>query len=130
MSADSRQVVPGIKGLAPDPLPERAEFEDGLPQVSPISEERRAEIERIVAQRNLPLIQEGIEAYKRDLPWLLSENRYRQLVAYRGTEPVAFGRTHRQLRRRLEKKGLTDRGELFITSIAPLDIDEDEDFDS
>jgi hypothetical protein len=130
MSADSQQVVPGIKGRAPDPLPEGAEFEDGLPPVSPISPEWQAEIERIVAQRNLPLIQEGIEAYKRDLPRLLSENRYRQLVAYRGTEPIAFGRTRRQLRRRLEKKGFTNWGELFITSIAPLDVDEDEDFGS
>ena len=82
---------------------------------------------RILAQENPELIQQGIEAYKRDLPRLLAENRYRQLVAYRGNELVAFGTTDRQLRKRLAKKGLTDRGELFITSIAPLEIDEDDD---
>jgi hypothetical protein len=119
MAMDSPQVAPGIEGI-----------EEDVPFVSPISAERQAEIERIVAQRNLPLIQAGIEAYKRDVPRLLSENRHRQLVAYRGSELVAFGRTRRQLRRRLEKKGFTNRGDLFITSIAPLDIDEDEDFDS
>jgi hypothetical protein len=86
--------------------------------------DREAAIPRILAQRKPELIQEGVEAYKRDLPRLLEENRYRQLVAYRGDTPVAFAATHRQLKKRLTKAGFTDEGELFIISIAPLEIDE------
>ncbi len=99
------------------------------PELARLLKERQAEVERIVAQRKPELIQQGIEAYKRDLPRLLAENRYRQLVAYRGNDLVAFGVSDRQLRRRLAKKGFTDRGELFITSIAPLDVDEDDELD-
>ena len=40
---------------------------------------------------------------------------------------AAFGATYRQLQKRLAKKGFTDKGELFITCIAPLQIDEDDD---
>ena len=96
MATDSSQVTPGIEGIAPDPSPGRPVIEQDVPFVSPISAVRQAEIERIVAQRNPELIDAGIEAYKRDLPRLLSENRYRQLVAYRGKELVAFGRKRRQ----------------------------------
>jgi hypothetical protein len=48
------------------------------------------------------------------------------LVAYRGDELVAFGATFRQIKKRLAKKGFTNRGEVFITSIAPLDVDVDD----
>ena len=97
------------------------------PELARLFQEREAEIQRLLAQQKPELIQQGIEAYKRDLPRLLAENRYRQLVAYRGNELVAFGATYRQLTKRLAKKGFTDRGELYITCIAPLEIDEDED---
>jgi hypothetical protein len=126
MATDSRRGTPDIAESVPDQPSQPAGSEHDVPLASPVSKEREAEIKRIVSQRNLPLIEEGVEAYKRDLPQLLSENRYRQLVAYRGSELVAFGSTHRQLRRRLEKKGFTNRGELFIISVAPLEIDEDE----
>ena len=96
------------------------------PELARLFQVREAAIQRILAHRKPELIQQGIEAYKRDLPRLLAENRYRQKVAYRGNELVAFGATYRQLQKRLAKKGFTDRGELFITSIAPLDIDEDD----
>ena len=65
---------------------------DGMPIgcLGPADEERarnrQAAIQRILAQRKPELIQAGIEAYKRDLPRLLAENRYRQLVAYRGEQ--------------------------------------------
>jgi hypothetical protein len=129
MATDSQQVTSSIGGVAPDPSPGRAGIAQDLSLVSPISEERQAEIERIVSQRNMPLIEAGIEAYKRDLPRLLSENRYRQWVAYRGSELVALGSSYRRLRRKLEKMGYTNMGEFFLSDVAPLQIDEDESFD-
>jgi hypothetical protein len=130
MATDSRRAAQGIEGIAPDPSPGRGEIEQDPSFVSPISGERRAEIERIVSQRNMPLIEAGIEAYKLDLPRLLSENRYRQWVAYRGAELVAIGSSRRQLKRRLEKKGFTKMGELFMINVAPLEVDEDESFEA
>jgi hypothetical protein len=130
MATDSQQVTSGTGEVAPDRSPGRAGIEEDLSFVSPISEERRAEIERIVSQRNILLIEAGIEAYKRDLPRLLSENRHRQWVAYRGSELVAFGSSYRRLRRKLEKMGYTNIGEFFLSDVAPLQIDEDESFDT
>ena len=88
--------------------------------------ERAAEVERIVARQKPELIQKGIEAYQRDLPRLLAENRYRQHVAYRGNEMVAIAATEHKLWKKLEKVGLTDMGELYTTVVAPLQIDEED----
>ena len=125
MSTDSQRSVAGIGEVAPDPTLHSARVEYD-PELAQIFKEREAEIQRILAQQKPELIQQGVEAYKRDLPRLLAENRYRQLVAYRGNELIAFGATDRQLRKRLAKQGFTDRGGLFITSIAPLQIDEED----
>ena len=125
MSTDSQRDVAGIDEAFSDPLMHETPVEYD-PELARIFKEREAEIQRIVAQRNPELIQQGIETFKRDLPRLLAQNRYRQLVAYRGNELIAFGVTDRQLKRRLAKKGFTNRGELFITCIAPLEIDEDD----
>jgi hypothetical protein len=126
MSTDSQRSAAGIGEAASDPPMHEPPVEYD-PELARLFKEREAEIQRIVAQRKPELIQQSIEAYKRDLPRLLAENRLRQKVAYRGNEIVAFGATLRQLHKRLAKKGFTDRGELFITSIWPLDIDEDDD---
>jgi len=126
MSTDSQRNVAGIGKVVSD-APMHSTRVDYDPEFDRLVKEREAEIQRIVARRKPELIQQGVEAYKRDLPLLLAENRYRQKVAYRGNELVAFGATYRQLQKRLVKKGFTDRGELFITSIAPLQIDEDDD---
>ena len=91
--------------------------------------EREAEVQRVLARQNRELIQHGLEAYLRDLPRLLAENRLRQLVAYRGNELVAFGASYRQLRRRLAKKGITDWGELYVDCVAPLEIDEEDELE-
>jgi hypothetical protein len=82
MATDSQQVSRDAGGIVPDASSPPAHLEQDPPFVSPISEERRAEIERIVSRRNMPLIEAGIEAHKRDLPRLLSEGRYRQWVAW------------------------------------------------
>jgi hypothetical protein len=124
MSTDSQRDVAGNGEDVPDPLDStRVEYD---PELARLYREREAAIQRMLAQEKPELIQQGIEAYQRDLPRLLAENRYRQKVAYRGNELVAFGATFRQLKKRLAKKGFTDRGELFVTSIAPLQIDEDD----
>jgi hypothetical protein len=125
MSTDSQRNVAGIGEGDSDPPMDSKCVEDD-PELARLFKVREAAIQRILGQRKPELIQAGVEAYKRDLPRLLAENRYGQLVAYRGSEVVAFAATDRQLKKRLAKKGFTDRGELFITSIAPLDIDEDD----
>jgi hypothetical protein len=126
MSTDSGKGVAGIGDGVSDRPMDSIRFEDD-PELARLFKVREAEIQRILAHRKPELIQQGIEAYQRDLPRLLAENRYRQKVAYRGKEVVAFGATFRQLEKRLAKKGFTDWGELFVTSIAPLEIDEDDD---
>ena len=125
MSTDSQRDVAGIGEVVSDP-PMHSTPVESDPELARLFKEREAAIRRILARRKPELIQQGIEAYKRDLPRLLAENRYRQEVAYRGNELVAFGATFRQLEKWLAKKGFTDRGELFMTSFAPLDIDEDD----
>jgi hypothetical protein len=125
MSTDSHRGVAG-NGEADADSPMDSTPLEYDPELARMFQQREVEIQRILAQRNPELIQQGIEAYERDLPRLLAENRYRQLVAYRGNELVAFGASFRQIKKRLAKKGFTNRGELFITSIAPLDIDEDD----
>ena len=125
MSTDSQRGIAGIGEVVSDPSLHATRVESD-PELARLFQEREAEIQRILAQRKPELIQQGIEAYKRDLPRLLAENRYRQLVAYRGNELVACGATYRQLQKRLAKKGFTNWGELFIESVAPLEIDEDD----
>ena len=84
----------------------------------------------MLAQKKPELIQQGIDAYKRDLPRLLAENRYLQHVAYRGNEMVAIAPTDRKLWKKLEKLGLTDMGEIFETVIAPPEIDDEDEIQS
>ena len=125
MSTESQRGVAAIGEAVSDPPMSSTEVEYD-PEMARLLREREAEVQRIVAQQNPELIQQGIEAYKRDLPRLLAEKRSGQLVAYRGNELVAFAGSYRRLEKRLAKKGLTDWGELFVISIAPLDIDEDD----
>jgi hypothetical protein len=123
MSTDSQRSVAGIGEAASDPRMHETRVEYD-PEVARLFQVREAEIQRILGQRKPELIERGIEAYKSDLPRLLAEKRRGQLVAYRGSEVVTFAATDRQLRKRLAKKGFTDRSELFIACIAPLDIDD------
>jgi hypothetical protein len=125
MSIDSRRGAVGIGEVVSDPPAHPTQ--DGCdPELERLMKERAAEVERIVARQKPELIQKGIEAYQRDLPRLLAENRYRQHVAYRGNEMVAIAATERKLWKKLEKLGLTDMGELYTTIVAPLDIDEED----
>src|SRR5262245_13652663 len=109
MSTDAQRDVVGNREALSDPPMHSTEVEYD-PEVARLLKEREVEIQRILAQRNPELIEQGIEAYKRDLPRLLAEKRYRQLVAYRGSKLIAFGATFRQIKKRLAKKGFTNRG--------------------
>jgi hypothetical protein len=129
MSTDSQKGVAG-SGQAVSDLPMQSARVEYDPELAQLFKEREAEIQRILAQRKPELIQQGVEAYKRDLPRLLAENRYLQQVAYRGIEQVAIASTRRQLRKKLAKKGFTDWGELFVMTIAPLEIDEEDNIES
>jgi hypothetical protein len=123
MSTDSQRSISGIPEVAPDPAKDSIPVEHD-PEVARRLKIRQAKIQQILGQRKPELIQAGVEAYKRDLPRLLAEKRHGQLVAYRGSEVVASAGTGRRLPKRLAKKGFTDRSELFIAGIGPLDIDE------
>jgi hypothetical protein len=90
----------------------------------PISEERArraAAVERLISHENRSLIEQGIEAYKHDLPRLLEARREHHKVAYRGAQQVAIASTYAKLEHLLRKKGFADERELFITSISRLE---------
>ena len=125
MPTDSQRDVAAIGEVVSDPARDSTPFE-GDPELARLFKVREAEIQRVLAQRKPELRKQGIEEYKRDLPRLLAENRERQKVAYRGNEIIAFAATFRQLKKRLAQKGFTNWGELWVTSIAPLDIDDDD----
>jgi hypothetical protein len=125
MSSNSQRVAVGIGDVVSDP-PSPPTEEGCDPDWDRLFKERDEAIQRMLAGRKPEVIQQGVEAYKRDLPRLLSENRYLQHVAYRGNEMVAIAVTHRQLWKRLRKLGLSDTGELYTTVVAPLQIDEDD----
>ncbi|MGP0069271.1 MAG: hypothetical protein ACLQGP_37430 [Isosphaeraceae bacterium] len=129
MSTDSQRVAVGVgagnSGL--HTYPTRVGCD---PELDRLMKERAAEIERIVARRKPELIQQGIDAYQRDLPRLLAENRYLHHVAYHGNAMVAIAATERKLWKKLEKLGLTDMGELYTTVVAPLQIDDEDEVQS
>jgi hypothetical protein len=130
MATDSHQITPGLENIGRVQAAQPGQVGQDDSSFNPNSKERQAEIDRIVSQRNVPMIEAGIEAYKRDLERLLNENRYQQWVAYRGSDLVAFGPSYRRLRKKLEKMGFANMGELFMTNVAPLEIDEDESSES
>jgi len=70
-------------------------------------------------------VQQGFEAYLRDLPRLLKAGREGHMVAYCGDVQAGIAPTGRKLRRNLGKGGFARReGELFVTRVTTLDADE------
>src|SRR4051812_14245801 len=98
MSTRSQSGDSGIEVASWGPSEDSIRAKDD-PELAHVFQEREAEIQPILSRRKPELIRQGIEAYKRDLPQLLAENRCRQMVAYRGSEMVATGATERQLRK-------------------------------
>ena len=126
MSTDSQRGAVGKGEIISDPRMHSLRVGCD-PDLELLFKERDAAIQRVLARQKPELIQQGVDAYLRDLPRLLAENRYLQQVAYRGNELVAIAATSRELWKKLEKQGCTDIGELFLTTVAPLEIDEEDD---
>lgn len=85
---------------------------------------RRAAVEQSLEGQDDALIDQGIEAYKRDRKRLLAERKEDQLVAYRGDQQLAVAPTYEKLQRLLHKRGTTDEGGLFITHVVPGEEEE------
>jgi hypothetical protein len=126
MSTDSQSVVAWSGKALPDPRASAGRDGGRADAFERQVQERNAAVQQILAQQKPELIQQGVEAYKRDLPRLLADNRYLQQVAYRGNELVAIAATWRQLSRKLRQKGLEAIGELFTITVAPLEPDEED----
>jgi hypothetical protein len=78
-------------------------------------------IEHVLSDRDPRRIEEGIEAYKRDLPQLLRDDKERHVVAYDGSTRVGIAETREQLLTELERKGLADEKSLFIKIVSSLE---------
>ena len=75
----------------------------------------------LLAGRNPQRIKQGIEAYKRDLPQLLSDHKERYVVAYDGDTRVSIAATREKLLADLKHKGVSDHANLFIKIVSSLE---------
>jgi len=78
-------------------------------------------IERILAERDPKRVEEGIEAYKRDLPQLLRDDKERYAVAYDGSSRVGIAETRERLLADLKRRGLANNKNLFIKIVSSLE---------
>jgi hypothetical protein len=76
---------------------------------------------RLLAGRDPKRIKEGIEAYKRDLPQLLREDKERYAVAYDGGLRIGIAETRASLLADLKRRGLGDNKSLFIKIVSRLE---------
>jgi hypothetical protein len=77
-------------------------------------------IQRILSQRDPKRIKEAIEAYKRDLPQLLRDDKERCVVAYDGSTQVGIAESREKLLADLKRKGLANNNNLFIKIVSSL----------
>lgn len=66
-------------------------------------------------------VEEGIEAYKRDLPQLLGDDKEQYAVAYDGNTQVGIAKTREKLLADLKRKGLGNNKSLFIKIVSSLE---------
>jgi hypothetical protein len=78
-------------------------------------------IEQMLSERNAPRVKQAIEAYKRDLPQLLREDKARHFVAYDGNTRVGLAKTREKLLAELKRKGFAGNRSLFIKIISALE---------
>ncbi len=78
-------------------------------------------IERILAERDPKRVEEGIEAYQRDLPQLLRDDKERYAIAYDGSNRVGIAETCESLLADLKRRGLANNKNLFIKIISSLE---------
>jgi hypothetical protein len=82
-------------------------------------------IERILSERDPKRIKEGIEAYKRDLPQLLRDDKEQHAVAYDGSTRVGIARTRAELLADLKRRGLENNKSLFVKIVSSLEDDKE-----
>ncbi len=88
-------------------------------------EEEIRELDALLGDSVPPLIVQGREAFRRELPDLLK--RYpRKWVVYSGSQRLGIGRTKAELYQECLKRGLK-RGEFIAFIIEPQCFDDDED---
>jgi hypothetical protein len=76
-----------------------------------------------------PGIRRSQEAFRRDLPTLLLDERLQNTwVAYHGDERIGFARTHTELHRECRKRGFPD-DEFYIGRIVPTELCQEEEID-
>jgi hypothetical protein len=77
--------------------------------------------EEMLAWRNPERIRQGIEAYTRDLPQLLRDQKERFVVAYDGDTRVGIATTREKLLTQLKQRGISKHDSLFIKIVASLE---------
>lgn len=90
-------------------------------------EERAVKMQELMDSEPLPMIQESIHAFRRDLPELLKTHRGKW-VAYHGDERFGFGKTQTELYQRGFRRGLT-RNDFIVGFVEPGAFDPDEEFE-
>ena len=90
-------------------------------------EERAAQLDALLNSEPLPMIQQSIDAFRRDLPEL-SNTHYGKWVAYHGDERIGFGRTETELYDECFRRGLT-RDDFVVGRIEPGAFDPDEEIE-
>jgi len=77
--------------------------------------------EEMLACRNPEKINQGIDAYTRDLPQLLRDQKERFVVAYDGATRVGIATTREKLLAELKQHGISKHDSLFIKIVTSLE---------
>lgn len=97
------------------------------PRYELTDEERAAKIQKLMDSQPLPMIQQSIDAFRRELPELLKTHRD-QWVAYYGDERLGFGKTQTKLYQQGFRGGLT-RNDFIVAFVEPGAFDPVEEFE-
>jgi hypothetical protein len=77
--------------------------------------------EEMVSRGSLERTQQSIEAYKRDLPQLLRDQKERYVVAYDGDRQLGIASSRAKLLAELRNNGVSDYNGLFIKVVSSLE---------
>jgi len=90
-------------------------------------EERATKIQELMDSEPLPMIQESIQAFRRDLPEMLKSHRGKW-VAYHGDDRIGFGKTQTELYQKCFRRGLT-RDDFVVCGVEEGTFDPDEEIE-
>ena len=76
-------------------------------------------------ERDMERVQEGVEAFNRDLEGFLRAKKLHHVAAYEGGTLIAMAPTRRRLERKLAKLSDLKRSDLFVACISPPDEADD-----